>query len=175
MQKIVFFCLWIIPFFSIAQQQQLNDFIVKENLSQNGKIALIAVDSSEKVVNSIRGSFRFTINGFQQELRFQDGVAVYDHAIESSTFVLIKHKNQNKEIGKYYFIRKTDLGLKPYQISAIALLLIPAAVLLIAYLFKRFLIMIVVIALVYGYFHYNNGLNFNQLLESLFLGFKNFF
>ncbi|MBE8714698.1 hypothetical protein [Sphingobacterium hungaricum] len=175
MQKLIFFCLFMIPLFTSAQHQQIKDFLVKENLSQNGKLAIIAVDSTEKVDNVIHGNFRFIINGFQQDLQFEDGVSVYNHSVESSTFVLLKHKNQDKEIARYYFVRKTDKGLTPYKISALALILIPAVILLIAYMFKRFLTTIVVLVIVYGYFHYSKGLNISQLLESLFIGFKNFF
>ncbi len=150
----------------------ISDFIVKENLSQNGKLAIIAVDSTEKANDRIRGTFVFSVNGFQQNLAFQDGVAVISDPVESSTFVFFKHKNIENEVGKFYFIRKTDDGLSPYKVNGLTLVLIPIIILLIAYAFKRLLVVFVVIALIYGYLHFSKGLDLSQLFESFFFGLK---
>ena len=156
-----------------AQPQAIRDFIVKENLSQSGKLAIIAVDTTERADDRIRGSFLFSVNGFQQNLNFQDGVAVIADPVESSTFVFFKHKNQENEVGKFYFIRKTDDGLSPYKVNGLTLVLLPIAILLIAYVFKRLLVVFVVIALVYGYLHFSKGLDISQLFESFFFGLRN--
>lgn len=155
-----------------GQSQAIQDFIVKENLSQNGKLAIIAVDTAERADDRIQGNFLFSVNGFQQSLRFQDGVAVMADPIESSTFVFFKHKNQQKEVGKFYFIRKTDDSLSPYKVNGLTLVLLPIMVLLIAYAFKRLLMVFVVIALVYGYLHFSKGLDLSQLFESFFFGLR---
>src|SRR5690606_40637512 len=75
-----------------AQQSNIVDFDVKENLSQNGKLAIIAVDSLDKTNNNIQGSYKFTINGFQQDLQFNDGVAVTANPIES--------RSEERRVGK---------------------------------------------------------------------------
>ncbi|MCL7989247.1 hypothetical protein M8998_14955 [Sphingobacterium sp. lm-10] len=155
-----------------AQPQAIRDFIVKENLSQNGKLAIIAVDTTERADDRIRGNFLFSVNGFQQNLNFRDGVAVIADPIESSTFVFFKHKNQDNEVGKFYFIRKTDNGLSPYKVNGLTLVVLPIAVLLIAYAFKRLLVVFVVVALVYGYLHFSKGLDISQLFESFFFGLR---
>lgn len=175
MRVLFFLLLATVPGLLPAQQMLIDDFVVKENLSQNGKLAIIAVDSTEKANDHIQGTFLFSVNGFQQTLRFHDGVAVMADPIESSTFVLFKHKNQAKEVGKFYFIRKTDQGLSPYKLSGLVLILIPALILLVAYAFKRFLMVFVVLALVFAYLHFSKGLDISQLLESVFFGLKNLF
>src|SRR5690606_3511048 len=78
---------------------RINNFIVKENLIRNGKIAIIACDSAEKPLESVNGIFRFVINGFQHELRFHDGVAITPQTIEKSTFVFLKHRNESGSHG----------------------------------------------------------------------------
>lgn len=165
----------MIPGVLLAQQILIDDFVVKENLSQNGKLAIIAVDSAERADSHVQGTFVFSINGFQQRLLFSDGVAVMADPIESSTFVFFKHKNQSKEIGRFYFIRKTDNGLSPYKLSGLMLILIPIVILLIAYVFKRFLMVFVVLALVFVYLHFSKGLDISQVLESFFFSIKRLF
>lgn len=158
---------------SFGQPQQINNFIVKENLTQNGKLAIIAVDSLEKPLESINGTFLFNLNGFQQDLIFHDGIAVVKQALESSNFVFFKHQNKDKSVGKLYYVHKSEKGLKPIKIYGMLLLIIPAGILLIAYAFKRFIGTFVVLALVYAYFHYSKGLDFSKIIESIFLGLKN--
>ncbi len=157
-----------------AQPQYIENFIVKENLTQNGKLAIIAVDSMEKPKELINGTFSFSLNGFQQQLKFHDGVAVVQQPLESSTFVLFKHKNQEKSIAQLYFIHKSDSELKPFKIYGLLLLIIPAFVLLIAYLFKRFIVTLVVLGLIYAYIHYAKGLDFMQIIESILHNLQSF-
>ncbi len=155
-----------------AQNANIVDFDVKENLSQNGKLAIIAVDSLNKTNNGIQGSYKFNINGFQQDLRFNDGVAVTANPIESSTFVFFKHKSPQKDIGKLYFLRVTDKGITPYKISGLLLIILPLLILFIAYKFKRFLVTLAILAVAYLYLNYSKGLDVKQLIESTILGLK---
>ena len=53
---------------TISNEVVLNNFIVKENLLKNNKIAIIAVDSLDKPLENLSGTFQFSINGFGQEL-----------------------------------------------------------------------------------------------------------
>jgi len=156
-----------------AQPQRIDNFIVKENLTQNGKLAIIALDSTEQPMGHINGTFIFNLNGFQQNLLFHDGVGVVQDPLESSTFVFFQHKNQVHTVSKFYYIHKKDNKLKPFKINGLLLLLIPTAILLIAYIFKRFLAAFVVLALLYAYFHYSKGLDLSTMLESILDALKN--
>ncbi|MFD2595888.1 hypothetical protein [Sphingobacterium griseoflavum] len=155
-----------------AQPQRIANFIVKENLTQNGKLAIIAIDSAEQPLENINGTFVFELNGFQQDLSFHDGIAVVKHPLASSTFVFFKHKNQDDSIGKLYYIHKSEQALKPFKISGLLLLFIPASLLFIGYLFKRFLTVLVVLAIVYVYFNYSKGLDLSKIIESIFTAIK---
>ena len=171
---LLYFITLTFPILTWGQYQRIDNFIVKENLTANGKIAIIAVDSAETVNENINGTFKFSINNFEQSLAFHDGVAVPAHPINGSTFAFFKHKNQQTSISKFYFLYKTDKEITPIKISGLLLLLIPAVLLLVAYMFKRFLTTFVVLALIYAYFSYSKGLSFMQLLESAYHTLKNF-
>ncbi|MGN0003258.1 MAG: hypothetical protein ACI35V_07475 [Sphingobacterium composti] len=158
-----------------ATFQRIDNFVIKENLTSNGKIAIVAVDSADAALDYINGTFKFTINGFEQSLAFHDGVAVPSHAIESSTFVYFKHKNQEKTTGKLYFLYKKENKITPLKINGLLLLIIPALILLVAYAAKRLLITFIILAIVYGYFSYSKGLSVTQILESAFQVMKNLF
>lgn len=162
-----------IPTHSFAQGQLINNFIVKENLTKNGKMAIIAVDSLENANESINGTFLFALNGFQQSLQFHNGVAVPAHTTDGSTFVFFKHNNQHQSVGKLYFIYKKNSGISPYKINGLLLLVIPALLLLLGYIFKKLLITFVILGFVYGYLSFNKGLEFTQILESAFQIIKN--
>ncbi|HMR18280.1 MAG TPA: hypothetical protein PKA53_03180 [Sphingobacterium sp.] len=157
------------------QYQRIDNFIVKENLTSNGKIAIIAVDSAENANENINGTFKFSINGFEQSLAFHDGVAVSPHPIESSTFAYFKHKNLEKTSGKFYFLYKKDNEINPIQINGLLLLLIPTVLLLIAYVMRRFMVTLLILAIAYAYFSFSKGLSVVQILESAYNTILNLF
>lgn len=166
-----YYLLYLFVFFPAivwGQYQRIDNFIVKENLTSNGKVAIIVVDSVENADESINGTFKFSINGFEQSLAFHDGVAVPAHPIESSTFAYFKHKNLEKTSGKLYFLYKKDNEITPVKINGLLLLLIPVVLLLIAYALKRFLVMFIILAIAYGYFSFSKGLSPVQILESAY-------
>lgn len=162
------YLLLLVPTLAWGQFQRIDNFIVKENLTSNGKVAIIAVDSAERADENINGTFKFSINGFEQSLEFHNGVAVPAHPIESSTFVYFKHKNAESTTGRLYFLYKKDSEITPVKINGLLLLIIPAFILLIAYVFKRFLVTFLILAIAYGYFSYAKGLSPMQLLESAY-------
>lgn len=166
----------LFPARSHAQDRNnINHFIVKENLIKNGKLAIIATDANENPLDSISGTYQFVINGFEQTLKFNDGVAITPHAIETSAFVFIKHRNQQGSNGRLYYVLKNNNGLNPIVINWYYLILIPAIILLIAYLFKRLMILAVVILVGLFIFNYSKGLNLENLFETLVHGIKGWY
>lgn len=89
----LYFCaLAFLPISAGASAPEIHDFTVKENLSQNGKLAVIALDPTQQTDNRIQGTYSFAVNGFQQDLTFTDGVAVTSHPVQSSTFAFLNMK-----------------------------------------------------------------------------------
>lgn len=153
---------------SSGQEQyvRIDNFEIKESLTANGKVAIVATDSLDKADEGINGTFKFTINGFENTLAFHNGVAIPSHPIDGSTFVYFKHKNQDKSIGKLYFLYKKGDEITPFKINGLLLILIPVILLAIAYVLKRFLSTFVVLAIIYAYFSFSKGLSIAQILES---------
>lgn len=157
-----------------AQESRIENFLVMENLLRNDKLAIIATDTADVPNEAISGTYQFVINGFRQELAFHDGVAVTPQAIDKSTFVFIKHQNQTGSVGKLYFLYKSEQGFRPILINWLYLILIPALVLLIGYMFRRLLIWAVIAVIAMFVFNYQKGLDVTNIFETIVHGIKDF-
>jgi hypothetical protein len=161
--------------FSFAQDANVNNFIVKESLLKNSKLAIIAADSLENPLESINGTYTFTVSGFTQELKFNDGVAVLPLQLERSSFVYIKHQNDAGTHSKLLYVYKKDGSLNPYTISSFWLIIFPLIIIFLALAFRKFIIAAVIILLIYIYFNHSNGLSIGTFFESVFDGLKSIF
>lgn len=157
----------------LKDEMQINDFFIKETLTKNNKLAILACDSSEKPLEHINGTFQFTINGFKSPLKFNDGVAITPNEIESSTFVYLQHENSIGAHSNLFYVLKKENGLKIYKISWLLLLLIPIALFTLVMLFKRFLWLAIILLIVYFYFNSKKGLDVGSFLEIIIEGMKN--
>lgn len=170
------FLLFTLSLYANAQESFLiKNFLIKENLLQNNKIAIIAADTLDQPQESINGTYSFTINGFKQLLAFHNGVAVSDMEIEKSAFIYIKHENEENQPSKLYYIIKNDTGLNPIKINWYVLLVIPIGLILLGYMFRKLIGLIIFVLMAYIYFNYSKGLSFPTFLESIFDGLKNLF
>lgn len=158
-----------------AKSYNLDNFIVKENLIKNGKLAIIACDSIEKPADNISGTFSFIINGFKQSLSFREGVAISPLEIDRSSFVFIKHQNEHGTHSKLYYIYKNEDGLKPFKINWIVLLIVPFLIILVASIYKRLIFFAVIALAALVYFNYNKGLSFDGIFETVLHGIKDIF
>ncbi len=153
----------------------INNFIVKENLYKNNQLAIIAADTEEKPIENLSGTFKFSINGFEQELKFNNGAAVVPQPISKSTFIYIRHENESGNQGKlYYVIKKYDI-INPIKISWLVLLLVPALIILLAMMFRKFIIIAGILLVVLFYFNTSNGLKISTFFDTVFDGLKNLF
>ncbi len=158
-----------------AQPVALNNFIVKEHLLKNSKLAIIAVDSADKPIEAVNGTFIFSINGFKQELKFHDGIAVSPQQIGKSTFVYLKHENESGNHSKLYYVIKKSEDLNPVKINWLTLLLIPLAIIAIGTIFRKFLIIAIVILLGLFFFNSNKGLGLPTFFETIIDGLRSAF
>lgn len=159
--------------FSIAQTASINNFLVKENLLKNSKLAIIAADSLNNPNENINGIYTFSVSGFTQVLKFNDGIAVLPLPIDKSTFIYIKHQNDAGTHSKLVYVYKKDTDLSPYTINSLWLFIIPILLIVIAFAFRKLIIFVVIILLVFAYFNHSNGLNLSTFFESVFDGLKN--
>jgi hypothetical protein len=158
-----------------TRQVAINNFVVKENLLKNNKLAIIAADANEKPIESLNGTFQFSFNGFKQELKFNDGVAVAPQPIDKSTFLYLRHENEAGTHGKLYYIYKKDDNLSPYKINWLVLILIPLGIIVLATLFRKFIIIGGVILVAFLIFNSKNGLGIPTFFDTVFDGLKGLF
>jgi hypothetical protein len=158
-----------------SNEVSINNFIVKENLLKNDKVAIIACDANEKPLENVNGTFQFSINGFKQILRFNDGVAVPTQQIAKSTFIYLRHENENGTHGKLYYVIKKDLDLKLIKINWLLLVLIPLIVIILATMFRKFILIAAVLLIILFIFNSSNGLKLGTFFETVFDGLKSVF
>lgn len=169
------FSLCLISYLGVAQNAAINNFLVKENLLKNNKLAIIAADSLNVPNENINGTYTFSVSGFTQILKFNDGIAVLPLPIDKSTFVYIKHQNDTGTHSKLVYVYKKDSDLTPYAINSLWLFIIPIALVIIAFAFRKLIIFVVVAFLVFVYFNHSRGLNIGTFFESIFDGLRNLF
>jgi hypothetical protein len=153
----------------------INHFIIKENPFAKDEVAVVATDSLGNTLEHVNGTFNFTVNGFEDTLRFDNGVAFYSAKIERSTFLYVRHQNDNGVHSMLYYVYRTNDKLSPFHISWVLLLAIPCGLILLGYMFRRFIIIAIVIFLIFVYFNYHNGLSLPTFFESIIDGLKNIF
>ena len=177
MKKIFLTC-FIIVFsraFALADTIAINHFLIKENPFAKDEVAVIATDTAGTIQESVNGIFTFSLNGFTEQLTFDKGTAFYRKKIEKSTFIYIRHQNDDGTHSMLYYIYRHDSKLSPVKISWVVLIGIPLALVLLGYLFKRFIIIALIIFCIFLYFNHSNGLNVSTFFQSIIDGLKGMF
>lgn len=162
---------------ALADTVHVNNFVVKENPFAQDEVAIVATDSTDNnnIREAVEGLFSFTINGFQETLKFDKGTAFYHRKLDKSSFFYVKHVNDEGTHASLYYIYKHDGKLSPIRISWLLLIGIPIALVLLGYMFKRFIIIAIVIFCIFLYFNHHNGLNLSTFFESIMYGLKGLF
>jgi hypothetical protein len=173
MRNIIVLFLMFVCGNSFAQNANINNFLVKESLLKNSKLAIIAADSLENPLEQINGTYTFSVSGFTQQLTFNDGVAILPLAIDKSTFVYIKHQNDKGTHSKLLYVYKKEGNLNPFTISRIFLIIVPLIIVVLAFAFKKFIYIAVILLIIFMIFSYSNGLNISTFFETTFDYLKN--
>jgi hypothetical protein len=152
----------------MAQETDINNFLVKESLLKNSKLAIIAADSLDNPLEKISGTYTFSVSGFTQSLTFNEGVAILPLAIDKSTFVYIKHQNDQGTHSKLLYVYKKEGNLNPFTISRIFMIIVPLVIIILAFAFKRFIYIAIILLIIFLIFSYSNGLNISTFFETTF-------
>jgi hypothetical protein len=158
-----------------AQKSDINNFIVKESLLKNSKLAIIAADSLDQPMESINGLYTFSISGFTQPIKFNDGVGILPMQLDKSAFVYVRHQNDKGTHSKLLYVYKKDGSLNPFTVNSLWLIIFPLVLIFIAFAFRKLIIVVVIILLVYIYFNHSSGLNLSTFFETIFDGLKKVF
>ncbi len=161
--------------FAQAAEVHIKQFMLKENPFAKDEVAIVATDSAGTIQENINGLFSFTINGFHEELKFENGTAFYHHKLDKSSFLYLKHQDDFSSHASLFYIFKHDSKLDPYKISWKLLVAVPLILILLGYMFKRFLIIAVVLFIFFSYFNYHGGMSLSTFFETIFDGLKHIF
>jgi len=172
---LIFFLITLTTSVAFGDTITINHFVVRENPFAKNELAIVATDTANNTLEKVRGIFAFTVNGFQESLTFRRGVAFYQHKLDKSSFIYVKHVNESGTHSILYYVYKTDDKLTPIHISWIVLLAIPILLVLLSYLFKKFIIVAIIIFIIFLYFNYHAGLSVPTFFESIIDGLKNIF
>lgn len=151
----------------------IQNFLVKEYPNNNDQLVLIAADLNDKPMNNLHGTFIFSINGFQQEFRFEDGQSVITQPIKQSTFIYIKHQNDSGNPSKLFYVIKKFDRLNPIKISWLLLVLIPLMIILFAIMFRKFIVIAGILLIALFYYNNSKGLRISTFFDTIFDGLKN--
>jgi hypothetical protein len=153
----------------------IDNFIIKESLLKNEKITVIATDDQEIPLENVRGTFLFTINGFKEELNFSGGTATAAGQIDKSTFVYLKHRNEAGTHAKLYYVLKQGINLHPIKISWIILLAVPLILIVLSVMFRKFIIISVILLAIIFFFNYSKGLDISTFFDTVYNGIRSIF
>jgi hypothetical protein len=171
--KKLLFLLFLIPIRCFAAGDiNITGFDIRENPYEQDQVSIVATDSLHNTQQAVNGDFIFTVNGFEDTLKFVSGVAFYKHKIDRSTFLYARHVNETNTPSALYYVYKSETKLFPIHISWMWLLVIPITLVLLAYMFKRFIIVAVIIFLVFIFFNYHNNLSIPTFFQSIVDGLK---
>lgn len=160
---------------AFADTVTINHFAIKENPFAKDELAVVATDTANNIIENVNGLFAFTVNGFQESLKFEKGTAFYHHKLDKSSFLYVKHVNESGTHSILYYVYKNDDKLSPIHISWVVLLAVPVLLVLLGYLFKRFIIIALIIFCIFLYFNHHAGLSIPTFFESIIDGLKGLF
>jgi hypothetical protein len=160
---------------AFADTVSIDHFVIKENPFANDEIAVVATDSLNNIRENVSGVFSFAFNGFDESLTFDKGTAFYRHKLDKSTFLYVKHVNDAGTHSALYYVFRHDSKIDAIRISWILLLIIPIILVLLAYTFKRFIIIAIILFCIFLYFNHHNGLSIPTFFESIIDGLKGLF
>jgi len=173
-----FLLLFIVGFSTTAARADailIKNFTIKENPFAKDEVAVVATDTAGTIQENVNGLFKFTINGFDENLNFENGTAFYHHKLNKSSFIYLKHIDERSSNSALYYVYKRDTSLNPIHISWIILIAIPIILVLLAYMFKRFIIIAAIIFCVFLYFNHHSGLSAGTFFDTVFDGLKHVF
>ncbi len=159
----------------LGQEVNINNFIIQEDVFKNDKIAVLAADPNDTPKDNINGTFAFSINGFKEELQFANSTARISRQIDKSAFVYIKHVNESGTHAKLYYILKREKGLSTFEINWLVLLVIPAMLVVLGMLFRKFILIALILIGLLVYFNYSNGLDVSTFFETIYNGILSIF
>ena len=174
---LIMFCLTAFGFANraFAETMNIKNFVIKENPFGTNEVAVVVTDTAGIPQENVNGDFLFTINGFEVNLKFENGTAFYHQKLKKSSFIFLRHQNDSGTHSTLFYVYKSDSKLTPVHVSWVLLFAIPVFLVLLGYMFKRFIIIAAVIFCIFIYFNHSNGLSLPTFFQTVFDGLKHMF
>jgi hypothetical protein len=160
---------------AFADPVLIKNFTIKENPFAKDELAVVATDTAGVIQEGVNGTFKFSINGFDEDLDFKNGTAFYRRKLDKSSFIYIKHTNDAGSNSTLYYVYRQQNKLSPIRISWIILIAIPCILILLGYMFRKFIVIAVLLFCVFLYFNHNSGLSIPTFFETVIDGIKHIF
>jgi hypothetical protein len=160
---------------AFADPVLIKNFTIKENPFAKDELAVVATDTAGVIQEGVNGTFKFSINGFDEDLDFKNGTAFYRRKLDKSSFIYIKHTNDAGSNSTLYYVYRQQNKLSPIRISWIILIAIPCILILLGYMFRKFIIIAVLLFCVFLYFNHSSGLSIPTFFETVIDGIKHIF
>ena len=160
---------------AFADPVLIKNFTIKENPFAKDELAVVATDTAGVIQEGVNGTFKFSINGFDEDLDFKNGTAFYRRKLDKSSFIYVKHTNDAGSSSTLYYVYRQQNKLSPIRISWIILIAIPCMLILLGYLFRKFIIIAVILFCVFLYFNHSNGLSIPTFFETVIDGIRHIF
>jgi len=160
---------------AFADPVLIKNFTIKENPFAKDELAVVATDTAGVIQEGVNGTFKFSINGFDEDLDFKNGTAFYRRKLDKSSFIYVKHTNDAGSSSTLYYVYRQQNKLSPIRISWIILIAIPCMLILLGYLFRKFIIIAVILFCVFLYFNHSSGLSIPTFFETVIDGIRHIF
>ncbi len=160
---------------AFADPVLIKNFTIKENPFAKDELAVVATDTTGVIQENINGTFKFSINGFDEDLDFKNGTAFYRRKLDKSSFIYIKHTNDAGSSSTLYYVYRQENKLDPIRISWIILIAIPCLLILLGYMFRKFIVIAIVLFCVFLYFNHHAGLSIPTFFETVIDGIRHMF
>ncbi|MBW4889358.1 hypothetical protein KXQ82_06510 [Mucilaginibacter sp. HMF5004] len=160
---------------AIADPVLIRNFTLKENPFGKDELAVVATDTAGVIQENVNGTFKFSINGFDEDMDFEHGTAFYRRKLDKSSFIYIKHNNDAGSVSTLYYVYKQENKLTPIHISWVVLIAIPCILVLLGYMFRKLIIWAVILFCIFIYFNHHSGLSLPTFFETVTDGIKHLF
>lgn len=131
-------------YFSIGDNYPISDFRLENDLDGDGSYSLCAIDDQGQLVEKAEGTYEFVVNGYLEKIDFKGGMGAVRKPDSKFFFIYLKHSNKTEDIYRLYYSVSGVLIPFPLWI----LILIPALLILFTLLFRRMLILLILVAFV---------------------------
>ena len=137
--------------------RKIHELKVKSTLFDNSKLTLVALDSLGNEDPSVNGAYPIEINGFEQSLIFVLGRSTFPGNLKNSAFISLKPVSITGSKPSFYLLIQWGGGVYPQNIHVSWLILIPLAMMVLGYIFRKLILFLVVLVILF--FFFNKGLD----------------